>query len=622
MSEDTLQFQAEVGRLLHLMVHSVYSNKEIFLRELISNASDACDRLRYAAIAQPELMADGAPFGITITTDKAARTLTVADNGIGMNRDDLVENLGTIARSGTSAFLEQLSGDARKDVALIGQFGVGFYAAFMVADTVEVISRKAGESQSWSWRSDGKGSFTVAESDEDLRGSRIVLHLREDASEFLEPARLRHIVQTYSDHIAVPIQLQEAGADAAEPDTINAASALWTRPRSEISPEQYAEFYHHVAHAFDQPWMTLHWRAEGRIEYTGLLFIPTSRPFDLFRPERRPGVKLYVRRVFITDECEEVVPGWLRFLRGVVDSEDLPLNISREMLQHNPVLTQIRAAVVRRVLGDLEKRAESDAEGYVAFWETFGQVLKEGLYEEPQHRDTLLKLARFRSTRDSGWTTLADYVSRMRPGQDAIYYVSGGEIDALRRSPHLEGYAAKGVEVLLLPDAIDDFWVPAVGTFDGKPLRSITRGTADLDKIEAAPDADQTERPEGAEIGPLIELFRRTLGDAVKDVRGSERLTESPVCLVADEGALDIHMERMLKMHGQDVPATPRILELNPRHELIRMLAAEAAEGSDSERTVDMAHLLLDQARIVEGEPLPDPAGFSRRLSALLARTR
>lgn len=622
MSEDTLQFQAEVGRLLHLMVHSVYSNKEIFLRELISNASDACDRLRYAAIAQPELMADGAPFGITITTDKAARTLTVADNGIGMNRDDLVENLGTIARSGTSAFLEQLSGDARKDVALIGQFGVGFYAAFMVADTVEVISRKAGESQSWSWRSDGKGSFTVAESDEDLRGSRIVLHLREDASEFLEPARLRHIVQTYSDHIAVPIRLQEAGADAAEPDTINAASALWTRPRSEISPEQYAEFYHHVAHAFDQPWMTLHWRAEGRIEYTGLLFIPTSRPFDLFRPERRPGVKLYVRRVFITDECEEVVPGWLRFLRGVVDSEDLPLNISREMLQHNPVLTQIRAAVVRRVLGDLEKRAESDAEGYVAFWETFGQVLKEGLYEEPQHRDTLLKLARFRSTRDSGWTTLADYVSRMRPGQDAIYYVSGGEIDALRRSPHLEGYAAKGVEVLLLPDAIDDFWVPAVGTFDGKPLRSITRGTADLDKIEAAPDADQTERPEGAEIGPLIELFRRTLGDAVKDVRGSERLTESPVCLVADEGALDIHMERMLKMHGQDVPATPRILELNPRHELIRMLAAEAAEGSDSERTADMAHLLLDQARIVEGEPLPDPAGFSRRLSALLARTR
>lgn len=622
MSEDTLQFQAEVGRLLHLMVHSVYSNKEIFLRELISNASDACDRLRYAAIAQPELMADGAPFGITITTDKAARTLTVADNGIGMNRDDLVENLGTIARSGTSAFLEQLSGDARKDVALIGQFGVGFYAAFMVADTVEVISRKAGESQSWSWRSDGKGSFTVAESDEDLRGSRIVLHLREDASEFLEPARLRHIVQTYSDHIAVPIRLQEAGADAAEPDTINAASALWTRPRSEISPEQYAEFYHHVAHAFDQPWMTLHWRAEGRIEYTGLLFIPTSRPFDLFRPERRPGVKLYVRRVFITDECEEVVPGWLRFLRGVVDSEDLPLNISREMLQHNPVLTQIRAAVVRRVLGDLEKRAESDAEGYVAFWETFGQVLKEGLYEEPQHRDTLLKLARFRSTRDSGWTTLADYVSRMRPGQDAIYYVSGGEIDALRRSPHLEGYAAKGVEVLLLPDAIDDFWVPAVGTFDGKPLRSITRGTADLDKIEAAPDADQTERPESAEIGPLIELFRRTLGDAVKDVRGSERLTESPVCLVADEGALDIHMERMLKMHGQDVPATPRILELNPRHELIRMLAAEAAEGSDSERTADMAHLLLDQARIVEGEPLPDPAGFSRRLSALLARTR
>ena len=612
MSEDTLQFQAEVGRILHLMVHSVYSNKEIFLRELISNASDACDRLRYAALSQPDLTADGGAFEITVTVDKDAATVAVADNGIGMNREDLVENLGTIARSGTGAFLEQLSGDARKDVALIGQFGVGFYAAFMVADLVEVTSRKAGESQAWTWKSDGKGSFTIAESDADIRGTRIVLHMRDDAKEFLESSRLRHIIQTYSDHIAVPIRLAEAGKDA---ETVNSASALWTRSRNEITEEQYTEFYHHVGHAFDKPWMTLHWRAEGRIEYTGLLFIPTSRPFDLFRPERRPGVKLYVKRVFITDECEEVVPGWLRFLRGVVDSEDLPLNISREMLQHNPVLTQIKAAVVRRVLGDLEKRAESDAEGYLGFWDTFGQVLKEGLYEEPAHRDTLLKLARFRSTRDGEWTSLADYVARMRPGQEAIHYISGGEIDALRRSPHLEGFAAKGVEVLLLPDAIDDFWIPSVGAYEGKSFRSVTRGAADLDKIEADPEKTPEEKPEASDLGALIAAFKTQLGDSVKDVRSSDRLTESPVCLVADEGGMDIHMERMLKMHGQNVPPTPRILELNPRHSLIRKLAGEA----DSPRTADMAHLLLDQARIIEGEPLPDPAAFSRRLSALLA---
>ncbi|MFN4087596.1 MAG: molecular chaperone HtpG [Alphaproteobacteria bacterium] len=617
MSEDTLQFQAEVGRILHLMVHSVYSNKEIFLRELISNASDACDRLRYAALARPELTADDGAFRIAVSVDRAAGTITVADNGIGMNRQELIENLGTIARSGTGAFLEQLSGDARKDVALIGQFGVGFYAAFMVADRVEVTSRKAGEDEAWAWHSDGQGSFTVAPAGDHPRGTRIVLHVRADAKEFLDTARLRGIVQTYSDHIAVPILLSD-GANG-EGETVNAASALWTRARSEISEEQYTEFYHHVAHAFDQPWMTLHWRAEGRIEYTGLLFVPSARPFDLFRPERRPGVKLYVKRVFITDECEAVVPGWLRFLRGVVDSEDLPLNISREMLQHNPVLTQIRAALVRRVLGDLEKRAESDPDGYLAFWDTFGQVLKEGLYEEPAHRDALLKLARFRSTRDGGWTTLADYVARMRPGQDAIHYISGAETDALRRSPHLEGFAAKGVEVLLLPDAIDDFWVPTVGTFDGKPFRSVTRGGADLEKI-AAPDSETPAEPsQAADLGPLLAGFRVALGDAVKDVRASDRLTESPVCLVADEGGLDIHMERMLKLHGQQVPATPRILELNPRHALIRRLAEEAAAADGGARTADMAHLLLDQARIVEGEPLPDPAAFSRRLSAMLA---
>ena len=363
MTEATLDFQAEVGRLLHLMVHSVYSNKEIFLRELISNASDACDRLRYLAITRPELIADGAEFRIAITLDKKARTLIVVDNGIGMSREDLVENLGTIARSGTAAFVDQLTGDARKDVSLIGQFGVGFYSAFMVADSVEVVSRKAGEEQAWRWRSDGQGKFTIAEAEMEGRGTRVTLHLRSDADEFLEPVRLRQIIKTYSDHIAIPVQLTEAEGDKAG-DTVNAASALWTRSKSDVTEEQYKEFYHHVAHAFDDPWMTLHYRAEGRIEYTALLYVPGRKPFDLFHPDRRAGVKLYVRRVFITDDCQELVPAYLRFLRGVVDSEDLPLNISREMLQHNPVLTAIRTGIARRVLSELEKKAEQDASAY------------------------------------------------------------------------------------------------------------------------------------------------------------------------------------------------------------------------------------------------------------------
>ena len=481
-------FQAEVSRLLEIVAHSLYSDKAVFLRELISNASDACDRLRYLALTQPELGGDGQGYRVTLTPDKAARCLVVADNGIGMSRDDLVENLGTIARSGTAAFMEQMTGDSAKDMALIGQFGVGFYSSFMVAEKVVVESRKAGEAEGWRWESDGKGEFTIEPAELPDRGTKITLHLRQGEDDFLEPERLRHIVRKYSDHIALPIVLAADGKD----ETINKASALWTRGKSEITPEQYTEFYHHHAHAFDDPWLTLHWRAEGKIEYVGLLFVPSAKPFDLFHPDRKHCVKLYVRRVFITDTCEEVLPAYLRFVRGVIDTEDLPLNISREMLQHNPLLAKIRQGVIKRVLGDLQKKAEKEPEGYASFWENFGAVLKEGLYEDQDNREALLSLSRFRTTASDQPCSLADYAGRMKPAQEAIYYISGDSVEALRQSPQIEGYKAKGVEVLLLTDPVDEFWMPAVGQFQDKPFKSVTRGSADLARI-AKPDGKSEE---------------------------------------------------------------------------------------------------------------------------------
>lgn len=620
-SEETLGFQAEVGRLLDLMVNAVYSEKEIFLRELVSNASDACDRLRYEAVTRPELIADDPEFRIVLTIDKAARTLTIADNGIGMTRDDLVENLGTIARSGTAAFVEQLTGDSRKDVQLIGQFGVGFYSGFMVADRVEVVTRRAGTSEPWRWVSDGKGAFTVAPAERDARGTEIVLHLKKDADEFLERSRLEHIVKTYSDHIAVPIKLIETGADAADAATVNRASALWSRPRSEIGADDYTEFYRHVGHNLDEPWLTLHWRAEGTIEYTALLFVPTAKPFDLFHPDRKGRVKLYVRRVFITDDAAELLPAWLRFLTGVVDSEDLPLNISREMLQHNPVLRRIRNGLVQRVLSELEKQANDEPERYAAFWGNFGAVLKEGNYEDSERREALLKLARFRTTRQTdGLASLADYLERMVDGQEAIYYIGGDDAAALAKSPQIEGFRARGVEVLLLSDPIDEFWVAAVGEHEGKPFRSVTRAGTDLAKLKVTESASAEGDAPAADIAPLIVQFRLALGDEVKDVRVSERLTESPVCLVADEGDLDLHIERLLKLHGQQNTSAPRILEVNASHPLIRALAERLKGAEAADLAADYARLLLDQARIVEGEPPPDPAAFSRRLADVLAK--
>jgi molecular chaperone HtpG len=617
MTEEKLQFQAEVSRLLDIVAHSLYSEKEIFLRELISNASDACDRLRYAALTEPHLIADDPDLKVVVSIDRKAGTVTVADNGIGMNREDLVENLGTIARSGTARFLSEMPAEKSKQVSLIGQFGVGFYSAFMVAERVEVFSRKAGDERGWHWESEGQGSFTVGEAEVAARGTRVVLHLRKGDKEFLEPDRLRRIIKTYSDHIALPVVL----AEGEKSETVNTASALWARAKAEITEEQYREFYRHVAHAADEPWLTLHWRAEGKLEYRCLLFVPKAKPFDLFTPERKPRLKLYVKRVFITEDCEELLPPCLRFVKGVVDSEDLPLNISREMLQNNPVLGKIRAGIVKRVMSELAKKAESQPESYLEFWDAFGAVLKEGIYEDAEQRDALLKLARFRSTAGEGWVSLADYVGRMKPGQEAIYTLSGDEADSLRKSPHLEAFRAKGVEVLLLTDPVDEFWVPAIGSHEGKPFRSVTRGAADLSKIEggaeAKPAADGASDPG---IDRLVALLKLALKDAVKDVRRSGRLTDSPVVLVADEHDLDIHLERLLRQHRQLEHAAPRILEINPGHPLIRGMAAAVKANGDSEAVTETAWLLLDQARILDGEVPPDPAAFARRLARALER--
>jgi molecular chaperone HtpG len=620
MAEEKRQFQAEVGKLLDIVVHSLYSNKEIFLRELISNASDSCDRLRYAALTRPELLGDdGTGFRIRLIPNTEAGTLTIADNGLGMDHDELIANLGTIAKSGTSDFLSRLTGDARNDVSLIGQFGVGFYSAFMVADRVSVASRKAGEAEGWMWTSDGKGEFTVAPAPEAERGATITLHLREDAREFLEAFRLKAVVKRYSDHIAIPVVLKDGDKDE---ETINSASALWTRSKSEITPEQYKEFYHHVAHAFDEPWATLHYKAEGAIEYTGLLFLPSTKPFDIFNPERKQHVKLYVRRVFITDDCEELLPPYLRFVRGIVDSQDLPLNVSREMLQHNPILAKIRTGLVKRILGELKRKAEAEDGDYLTFWDTFGAVLKEGLYEDFERREDILDLCRFRTTASDGWVSLAEYLGRMKEGQEAIYTIAGDDLAALKKSPQLEGFAAKGVEVLLLTDPIDEFWVSSVGEYKDKQFRSVAAAGGDLSKVKADENAETPKEDEAPsdEIATLIEAVKLALGDKVKDVRASERLTESAVCLVAAEGEMSMHLEKLLRAHRQVDAERPRILELNPRHALIKGLAHRVKTGGTGPLVEDIAALLFDQARIVEGEPPADPAAFARRLVAVMEK--
>ena len=640
MTKETFTFQAEVSKLLDIVAHALYSQKEIFIRELISNASDACDKLRYESLTNPGLTGGSGAYQITLTTNKKAKTLTVSDNGIGMNRDDLVETLGTIARSGTQAFMDTLTqakaakdkkknGANTSDIDLIGQFGVGFYSSFMVAERVEVVTRKADEEAAWLWISDGTGEFTIDETTRDQHGTDVTVYLKKEDKEFLEPQRIKHIVKTYSDHIGIPIILAGVKKDE-EDQTLNQASALWTREKRDISDEDYKEFYHHVGQMWDEPWLTLHNRIEGVISYTNLLFIPSSRPFDLFNPERKAHLKLYVKRVYITDNCDELLPGYMRFVRGVVDSEDIPLNISREMLQHNPALEKIKKALTKRVFNELKKKAEKTPDEYAKFWDNFGAVMKEGLYEDFNNRDMLLELARFRSTTQEGLISLKDYVERMPDGQDAIFYIAGEDAEAIAQSPQLEGFKAKDIEVLLLTDPVDEFWIPSIGTFEEKTFKSATRGGADLSAIgkdKSDSDAKSEDSaisdggPDNTKVEPLIAAFKVALGDKVKDVRASERLTDSPVCLVADDGDMDMNIERLLKQHNQLSESTPRVLEINADHALITKLAkkAKAAEGVDA-AVEEAAFLLLDQARIVEGEPIADPLAFSRRMAAVMEK--
>jgi len=621
---EKLSFQAEVSRLLHIVAHSLYSEREIFLRELISNASDACDRLRYEGLTKPKLTQGDPDFRIDISANKEAGTLTIADNGIGMNRKELIDNLGTIARSGTAAMIDKLKGDSKDDINLIGQFGVGFYSSFMVADKVTVTTRKAGAAGAFIWESDGLGEFTLSDGQRDGRGTTVTLTIKDDAKEFLEPDRIKHIVTTYSDHIPVAINF----VDGEESNRINDASALWTRPRNKIKADQYKEFYHHVAHATDDPWATLHFRVEGVIEYSGLLYIPTARPFNIFHPDRKNQVKLYVKRVFITEECDELLPSWLRFLRGVVDSEDLDLNVSREMLQNNPIVAKIKNGLVTRVLNELKKKAAKEPDSYAGFWEAFGALIKEGIYESFENRDDLLSLLRCHSTTDDGLVSLEEYLGRMKKGQEAIYYITGENAEALKQSPQLEGFRARGVEVLLLSDPIDDFWLPTVGQYKEKPFKSVTQGGADLSDIEAPKGKKQKDDKKSAsgkddatgDMGDLIALLKLTLEEKVADVRTSERLTDSAVCLVADETGLDMNLERLLKQHNQLDQVTTRVLEINPDHALIQSLAASAKKRGAQDKLEDAALLLLDQAQILEGEPVSDPVAFARRMETVMAK--
>jgi molecular chaperone HtpG len=621
---ETLSFEAEVSRLLHMMVHAVYSDRQVFLRELISNAADACERLRMLALDRPDLLADGDAFKISIGPDKSAGTLTVADNGAGMSRKELIENLGTIARSGTRAFLEGAAKDnAAKNggSALIGQFGVGFYSAFMVASEVEVVSRQAGSDEAWRWRSDGKGAFTVEPAALDAaprRGTRVTLKLTDEAKEFADAATIERVVAEYSAHVPVPIVLTMGGGEAEK--TLADGSALWRKPKSAVTPAEYNEFYGHVSGQYDEPALTVHYRAEGRHEYSVLLFVPSVKPFDLFDPDRKGRIKLYVRRVFITDEAR-ILPAWLRFVRGVIDSEDLPLNISREMLQKNPVLETIGKAVTNRILADLEKLAGEDPERYLKVWDAFGAVLKEGLYEDAERRDQLYKLARFRTTAaPDGWRGLADYVAALRPNQTAIYYALGEDAKKILAGPHLEGFTRRGIEVLLLADPVDAFWVRTALGYDGKPFQSVTQGAANLDAIPLKEGSEASDEAPDAAFATLAALFKQTLGDKVSDVRASTRLATSAVCLVAPDLGYDRRLEKILSANDQLKAISAPVLELNPGNPLIKALSAKASAGNAASAVEDAAVILLGEARILDGELPDDPADFSARIAKLMEK--
>ncbi|KKO71539.1 molecular chaperone HtpG [Kerstersia gyiorum] len=624
-SSETLGFQAEVKQLLHLMIHSLYSNKEIFLRELVSNASDACDKLRFEAIDHPELQEGGADLEIRVDFDKEARTVTISDNGIGMSRDEVIANLGTIARSGTKEFFSQLTGDKQKDAQLIGQFGVGFYSSFIVASKVVVTTRRAGlpADQAVRWESAGEGEFSVAPAEKAGRGTEIVLHLREGEEEFADGWRLRSILRRYSDHISLPILMRKEKWDEEkneqikedEWESVNQASALWTRSKSDITDEQYREFYKHVSHDFEDPLAWTHNRVEGRSEYTQLLYVPRHAPFDMWDRDSRHGLKLYVRRVFIMEDAEQLLPSYLRFVRGVIDSADLPLNVSREILQESRDVKAIRDGSTKRILSVLEDMAENKKDDYAVFWEAFGQVLKEGVGEDQANQARVAGLMRFASTAGEGAAqivSLADYIGRMKEGQDKIYYLTADNYTAAASSPHLELFRKKGIEVLLLTDRIDEWMLSYLREFEGKQLASVAKGGVDLEKL-----ADEDEKKHQEEVAekfkPLVERLQAALGEKVKSVRVTARLVDSPSCVVVEENELSPHLLRMLKAAGQEAPVIKPVLEINPDHPLV-VRVGEADDASFN----DWAELLLGQALLAEGGQLNDPAEFVKRLNQLL----
>ena len=610
MSEK-MNFQAEVSKLLDIVVNSLYSEKYIFLRELISNASDACDKLKYLVLTNPDIAKSSGEFKIKITPDAKENTLTISDNGIGMNKDDLINHLGTIAKSGTAEFVHNVK-DNGSTVDLIGQFGVGFYSAFMVASKVEIVTRKAGEDKAWKWISDGIGGFEIEEAQKDANGTDIKLYLKEDDKNFTDTIYLRYIIRTYSDHINYPIVLclGEAGEE-----TVNTGSALWARHKSEITQEQYKEFYHHLSKNFDDPWMTLHFKAEGNMEYTGLLYIPKQAPYDLFQPDKKNGLKLYVNKVFISDKVEELLPSYLRFVVGVIDSSDLPLNISREMLQQNALLERIRHGTVARILKELKKRAEN-YEDYMVFWKAFGMAFKEGIYEDFNNREEIASLSRFMSTHDEEkYTSLDEYISRIADDKKVIYYITGDDEKVLRNNPQLEAFKAKNIEVLLLTDPIDEFWTQTLQNYKGYAIKHINRAEIDL-KVERnepkAADGDMQKL-----IDKLTEMFKTEVGKVVT----TDKLTKSPVSLTVENGQMSIHLERLMRNHQQPTAfASTRILELNPYHPLIIKLSEMVGENKDTDKVEEVSKILLDQAKIAEGEAISDPSFYSEKLSEYILK--
>ena len=614
---EKLEFQTEVSQLLKLMINSVYSEKEVFVRELVSNASDACDKLRYLANTKEKLIKDDPNFKIQIAIDKKSNLISISDNGVGMNKKDLVSNLGTIARSGTAHFLKELSESKTKDLSLIGQFGVGFYSAFMVASQTKVITRKAGENKIWVWTSDGESSFTIEETEDPSllasnRGTTIELTLTKDSKEYLDKDRIQNIIRRYSDHISIPIYISDGTEKEDETlESVNSASAIWTRPKNKISAEQYKEFYNHSGQMLDDPWMTSHYKAEGKIEYTVLNFIPSTKPFDLYDPARENRLKLYVKRVFITDNCPELIPPYLRFLRGIIDSEDLPLNISREMLQNNPVVTKIRSSLVKRTISDLKKKLAKDRESYEKFWENFGPVLKEGIYEDFERKDAILEISLFKNSKSSKLITLNEYIESMGKKQKDIYFMTGDNYENIINNPSLEGYKSRDINVLILDDPVDSFWTSSTPSYLEKNFKSVTRGADDLEKI----DGEKKDSKGNKSTEPLINLLKEKLKDKVKDVRISSRLTDSAVCLVSDEGAMDPQLEKILQQHNQlNQGLSLKVMEINPNHKLIKKLSKMSKDKNKIGEVENISILLYEQSKILDGEKPSDPIEFSKKL--------